>query len=104
MKHAREDYNRIQDPAGLIPADEPVFLLRGQDEFTPKMMALYVKLLTTKRNLLLRKSKNKRFLWETKILYEGAAAKLDRMIESTLVHSDRVNNWQVDVKCKTPDM
>lgn len=31
MKHAREDYNRIQDPAGLIPADEPVFLIRGQD-------------------------------------------------------------------------
>lgn len=31
MKHAREDYSRIQDPAGLIPDDEPVFLLRGQD-------------------------------------------------------------------------
>jgi hypothetical protein len=31
MKHARDDYNRIQDPAGLIPDDEPVFLLRGQD-------------------------------------------------------------------------
>lgn len=32
MKHAREDYNRIQDPAGLIPDDEPVFLLRAQDK------------------------------------------------------------------------
>ena len=31
MIHAREDYNRIQDPAGLIPADEPVFLVRAQD-------------------------------------------------------------------------
>ncbi len=31
MKHARDDYNRIQDPAGLIPEDEPVFLIRGQD-------------------------------------------------------------------------
>lgn len=31
MKHARPDYNRIQDPLGLIPADEPVFLVRGQD-------------------------------------------------------------------------
>jgi len=31
MKHAREDYNRIQDPEGLIPDDEPVFLIRGQD-------------------------------------------------------------------------
>lgn len=31
MIHARDDYNRIQDPAGKIPADEPVFLLRAQD-------------------------------------------------------------------------
>lgn len=32
MKHARQDYDRIQDPAGLIPEDEPVFLIRGSDE------------------------------------------------------------------------
>lgn len=32
MKHARADYNRIQDPAGKIPEDEPVFLLRAQDK------------------------------------------------------------------------
>lgn len=38
MKHAREDYNRIQDPAGLIPEDEPVFLLRGQDRFAPELV------------------------------------------------------------------
>jgi hypothetical protein len=32
MKHGRKDYNeRIQDAAGIIPEDEPVFLLRGQD-------------------------------------------------------------------------
>lgn len=31
MRHAREDYNRIQDPANLIPEDEPVFLIRAQD-------------------------------------------------------------------------
>lgn len=35
MKHIRNDYNRIQDPAGLIPEDEPVFLLRGQDINAP---------------------------------------------------------------------
>lgn len=35
MRHARLDYNRIQDPAGLIPQDEPVFLLRAQDRFAP---------------------------------------------------------------------
>lgn len=32
MKHSRKDYDRIQDPSGKIPADEPVFLLRAQDE------------------------------------------------------------------------
>lgn len=31
MKHARSDYDRIQDPAGFIPEHEPVFLIRGQD-------------------------------------------------------------------------
>ena len=31
MRHARSDYNRIQDPAFIIPADEPVFLIRGKD-------------------------------------------------------------------------
>lgn len=31
MKHARTDYDRIQDPAGLIPSDEPVFLIRAKD-------------------------------------------------------------------------
>jgi len=31
MKHARMDYDRIQDPKKIIPADEPVFLIRAQD-------------------------------------------------------------------------
>lgn len=31
MIHARKDYDRIQDPDGKIPIDEPVFLIRGQD-------------------------------------------------------------------------
>lgn len=31
MIHARKDYDRIQDPDGVIPLDEPVFLVRGQD-------------------------------------------------------------------------
>ena len=38
MRHAREDYNRIQDPAGLIPENEPVFLLRGQDILAPDLL------------------------------------------------------------------
>ena len=44
MKHARDDYNRIQDPAGKIPADEPVFLLRAQDELACKAVAYYASL------------------------------------------------------------
>jgi hypothetical protein len=32
MKHARQDYQeKIQAPEDMIPADEPVFLLRAQD-------------------------------------------------------------------------
>ena len=38
MKHIRTDYNRIQDPAGLIPEDEPVFLIRAQDVNAPKTL------------------------------------------------------------------
>lgn len=38
MRHARKDYNRIQDPAGLIGEDEPVFLLRAQDELAPNVV------------------------------------------------------------------
>lgn len=31
MKHAREDYQGIQDPSGKIGEDEPVFLIRAKD-------------------------------------------------------------------------
>lgn len=41
MKHARPDYDRIQDPANKIPADEPVFLLRGQDKAAPAAVRAY---------------------------------------------------------------
>jgi len=41
MKHARADYNRIQDPAGLIPEDEPVFLLRAQDKLAWHVVKIY---------------------------------------------------------------
>lgn len=35
MRHARPDYERFQDPKNLIPEDEPVFLVRGQDVCGP---------------------------------------------------------------------
>lgn len=44
MKHAREDYQRIQDPAGLIPDDEPVFLLRAQDKTAAQVVRYWAEL------------------------------------------------------------
>lgn len=41
MKHAREDYERFQDPAGIIPKDEPVFLLRAQDRHAAATLRYY---------------------------------------------------------------
>jgi len=41
MKHARSDYDPIQDPRGLIPEDEPVFLIRGQDQFAVATLQFY---------------------------------------------------------------
>ena len=38
MKHARKDYDRIQDPENKIPDDEPVFLIRGQDTTAPAVL------------------------------------------------------------------
>jgi hypothetical protein len=44
MIHARADYARIQDPAGKIPDDEPVFLLRGQDQHAAAAVRFYAEL------------------------------------------------------------
>lgn len=44
MIHARTDYGRIQDPAGLIPGDEPVFLIRGKDICGPGAIRAWAQL------------------------------------------------------------
>jgi len=44
MIHAREDYNRIQDPEGLIADDEPVFLIRAKDINAPAAIRNYADL------------------------------------------------------------
>lgn len=44
MKHARPDYNRIQDPENKIPADEPVFLLRAQDTTASEVVRFWANL------------------------------------------------------------
>ena len=42
MIHARPDYEAIQDPRGLIPEDEPVFLLRAQDVCAPATLDRWI--------------------------------------------------------------
>lgn len=41
MKHARLDYDRMQDPSGKIPDDEPVFLLRAQDPVAAELVMMW---------------------------------------------------------------
>ena len=75
MKHFREDYNRIQDPAGLIPENEPVFLLRGQDIFAPE--------------LLLR--------WAAKLRLNGGDPEMARLVENG---AQEMIEWQKNIKSK----
>lgn len=77
MKHSRDDYNRIQDPAGKIPEDEPVFLLRAQDEFAP----IAVK------------------MWAELVLASGNSD----LAEKAFDHANEMELWQIEVGCKRPD-
>lgn len=79
MKHARADYDEIQDPREEIPEDEPVFILRGQDVCTPVAMQAYI----------------------DSARFNGATENFIAAIDAHLV---RVNEWQRDVKKKVPDM
>ena len=76
MKHARTDYDRIQDPSGKIPDDEPVFLLRGQDKHAAAAVRMYAALVE--------------------------AASGDRqIIEACRRQADRMDAWRPK---QTPDM
>lgn len=79
MLHARESYNRIQDPAGKIADDEPVFLLRAKDKLAPDTM---------------------RF-WATRLREEGGDL---AMVEMVLKHADLAEEWQKEYTCKLPDL
>jgi hypothetical protein len=79
MKHARPDYNRIQDPAGLIPENEPVFILRGQDKNAP---------LTVR-------------YWARQARLNGADEKI---VEAAMSQADTMDEWQRDHTSKIPDM
>jgi hypothetical protein len=79
MLHAREDYNRIQDPENKIPEDEPVFLLRGQDFATVQAMEAYA---------------------DTLEIHPDCKDVVTHVRE----HIKKVLHWQNTVKCKLPDM
>lgn len=79
MKHARADYDRIQDPSGKIPQDEPVFLIRGQDLAAPAALRCYA--MEAARN--------------------GAA---DDLVAATLNHAREMERWQATRRRKTPDL
>lgn len=79
MKHARADYNRIQDPAGLIPDEEPVFLLRGQDLAAPGILRAYA----------------------VEASRVGAS---DELVMATLNQAREMEAWQRLVARKTPDL
>jgi hypothetical protein len=79
MRHARSDYERFQDPAGLIPDDEPVFLVRGQDKAAPGTLRAWA----------------------------GAAGAIgadSKIIALVLQHANAMEDWQRDHGSKVPDI
>ena len=79
MKHARADYDRIQDPEMKIPKDEPVFLIRGQDLAGPDTLRFYA--------------------FEA----HGKGADLD-LVNATLEQARAMEKWQRERARKTPDL
>jgi hypothetical protein len=79
MIHARKDYDRIQDPAGLIPEDEPVFLIRGKD----KVAAMTVE------------------KWADFAECEGASAQI---VATARKHANAIRAYQAMRGSQVPDM
>lgn len=80
MIHAREDYQkRIQDSEGLIPEDEPVFLLRGQDALAPSLM----------------------LDWASRMRSLGGDPAMADLVR---VHANLMIHWQNEHGVKVPDL
>lgn len=79
MKHARKDYDRIQDPTGLIGEDEPVFLLRAKDTVAPKAVRAWADL-------------------------ADAAGASQLIVLAAIAQAQRMEHWQAKNGCKVPDM
>lgn len=79
MKHARSDYDRIQDPDGKIPEDEPVFILRAQDVTAPFVVRV----------------------WAQQAESFGA---LPNIVSAAKTQADNMMKWQRKHGMKIPDM
>ena len=79
MRHARADYERFQDPLGLIPEDEPVFLIRGKDVAAVQAVNAYANIAEEK----------------------GADDDLVRVCRDWAVH---IAGWQAKNGAKIPDL
>lgn len=79
MLHARPDYNRIQDPANLIPNNEPVFLLRANDAAAPAIVEAWAG------------------------MAEGMGAKAN-IVNMAREHAKLMRQWQANHGSKTPDL
>jgi len=79
MKHARADYDRIQDPEGKIADDEPVFIVRSKDKLAPSVMRHWAML----QRLI------------------GGDPNMAQMVED---HAKMAEEWQVRNGCKVADL
>lgn len=79
MRHARADYDRIQDPEGKIPAAEPVFLIRGQDRAAVPALVAYA----------------------SEALKLGATFEL---VAAVIRQANAMREWQKEHGGKVPDM
>jgi len=91
MIHARTDYDRIQDPAVMMPElltpghlsigiDEPVFLFRAKDKFFQRVLMAYAAML------------------------EADPAVDRQMVQLTIDQMVRADEWQKKNGSKTPDL
>jgi len=84
MKFNRHDYT-YETLGDLIPEDEPVFLLRGQDVFAPALIDLWADRVELRR------------------VEDGSP--VERGVEEvTRRQAGRMRNWQRDHKGKIPDI
>jgi len=80
MVHAREDYQRFQDPEGKIGEDEPVMLFRAQDRHFVEVLTAYYQILCKDQHVK------------------------DDMLDAVSEQIARAEEWQKSHPIKSPDL